>query len=474
MSLPAWYPKAPSRAVIATALCALTVFGASSVAVADVSQQAAQGYGLPAPGFGYQGQPSFGYGQPSFGYGQPSFGAPAPGYPGVQPASTYTVPQGYGAPAQEIQVPQVAPGYAGQIPQVAPGYAGQVPQFPGYAEPAIPGYPAPFGAPGFGPDPYGFGPAFGFGYGPFAPSEPNYAPAEPERPAAPEPASVATTPAEPATPPARTVTVEAPQATTTVSASSSDYSYEIAPATGSTYVGTSTQIDTGPATYSDPYQAIQSQQAPAPQQEYQVVSPSYTQEYESLPSYAAPAPAPAPASQAYTAAPAPAPQTYAPAPQPQAYAPAPAPAPQAYSTAPAPAPQQGTVVVGGYEYTAAPAPAPQSADYYDLSEATAAAAAAAIVAAPNQFDVAAFAVPQQAAPVGGYFVQVGAFLDRNRAVNLVNQLASGGQSAFIVPAQVRGRLYHRVRIGAGNRRDARAIRDQVRELGHYEARVVKG
>ena len=470
MSLPAWNRKAPSRAAIAATLSALTVFGASSVAIADVSQNP---YQQPAFGYGFQGQlPAAPYG-PGFGYGQQaaSFGAPA------QSAA----PQGYAQPAPQV------PGYGLPVP----GYPAPGASAPGFA-PApgfgtAPGFPA---APGFAPYGGGF-PDYGFSsqWGHFAPSEPNYAPHE--RAGSTAPASAAKAPAQPAArvaAPARPGTKPAPATATT----SSDYSYEIEPATNATYVGSSTQFGTAPTTYADPYQSIVNQQSGGTS--YQAVTPSYTQQYDassSSTSYQQAAPAPdysnyVPAPE-YNVSP----TQSAPAPTQQTYAPA-----KNYAVA-APAPQAPTNV-SGYEYQSAapsyqqPAPAyqqpapsyqqavpsfqqsPQSyeqapADYYDLSASQAAAA----VAAPSTYEVSAYAPPQQVRR-GGHFVQVGAFLDQARAARLVNKLGASGQQAFIVPAQVRGRLYHRVRIGGGSKRDARTIRDQVRELGYYEARVVKG
>lgn len=483
MSLPAWNRKAPSRAAIAATLSALTVFGASSVATADVSQNP---YQQPAFGYGFQGQqqlpaapygPGFGYGPQAASFAAPVQSAPPQGY--AQP-----VPQGYGQPAP-------VPGFG--LPQPAPGFG-----LPG-------GYPVPGApAPGFGP--YGggfpgFGPSSQWGH--FAPSEPNYAPHE--RAGAQAPAPVAAVASAPAARPAPAAQASAKQGTkpaAPASATTSDYSYELAPATNSTYVGSSTQYSAAPTTYADPYQSIANQQSGG--STYQITTPAYTQQYDTQVS-AQPA---APDYSNYVAAP-----EYNVSPSYTAPAAAPAPAPNYTVAAPAPLAPTNT---GGYEYQgstsyetaspsyqqatpsyqqaapsyqqqpaqsyqqAAPAPSyqqnPQSyeqapADYYDLSASAAAAAAA--VAAPA-YEVAAYAPPQQAAPRGGHFVQVGAFLDQARAARLVNKLGASGQQAFIVPAQVRGRLYHRVRISGGSKRDARAIRNQVRELGYYEARVVKG
>jgi len=221
-------------------------------------------------------------------------------------------------------------------------------------------------------------------------------------------------------------------ASTTVAA---DYSYEMVPATGgATYVGNSAQMSTG----SDPYSVVQ--QAPAPQPTYQAIAP------------APQAPAPQPVYEAFTPSAQAEQMSYT-----QQYDAAPAPAPaQQYDVAvPAPAPmQQAPVNIGGYEFQTVPA-----ADF----------AQQAPVAAPSYAAQAPAVVPS-----GTHFVQVGAFLDPNRANKLINQLGSAGVQAFIVPAQVRGKLYHRVRIGAASKRDAEMVLDQVRGLNYYEARIVRG
>ncbi len=502
MSLPAWNRKAPSRAVIVATLSTLTVFGASSLAVADVTQQQphnAPTYGQPAAaGYGFPGQQLQG-GYANYGFAAPTqqgYGAP------VQQGYGAPIQQGYAAPAQQgYGAPAPLPGYGAPVPASAPeqGYGAPQP-FPGYGLPGqfaaagIAGFPVP-GAPGFGFDPYG-----GFNnasqWGNFAPSEPNYAPHERRS------GTAAAAPAEPARAKVAPVAAKPAAATT-----SSDYSYQIAPTTGSKYVGSSTQIEpTTGTTYTDPYQALQ-QVAPVTQG-YQATAPSYSQAYDAATSYVAPAQQTyEPVAQSYTSPSVqqnyvPSQQTYAAEPQQtytapqQTYVPSQqtftaepqqnyVPSQQTYAAEPqqtyvtaqptyepvqqqtfaAPAPVQ-PVNVGGYEYqNAQPA-----ADYYDLNSQTAAAAAAAI-AAPQQ--VAAYA-PQQVAPTGGHVVQVGAFIDQNRAARLVNRLGAAGEQAFVVPARVRGKIYHRVRISGGSKRDARAVRNRVRELGYYEARVVKG
>ena len=419
MSLPASNRKAPSRAMIVATLTAFTALGASSVAVADVSKPGGHGHPQQTYGYGLQTQLPAG-----FGYGQQAPNFAFPGF-GVQPASTYggvaapaPAPQGYAAPAVPNYAAPAAPGYGAPA---ASGYGGVPQPFPGYGVPG--GFPAPTpGAQSSGFGPYGYG--LSSQWANFAPSEPNYAPAE--RVGTAPAAQASTAPAAPAATPVQSATV----ATTT-----SDYSYEVAPANSSTYVGTTAQISTG----ADPYQAIIEQQTTPPQPTYQAVQPGYTQQYE-----AAPAPAPAYVVQE----------------------PAPAPAPNYTVAAPAPAPQ-APVNVGGYEYQAVPQQ--PAADYYDLSAQNAAAAAAAPAVAPAPaYEVSSYA------PQGTHFVQVGAFLDPARANNLLNKLGSSGIQAFIVPAQVRGKLYHRVRIGAGSKRDARLVLDQVRGLNYYEARIVRG
>ena len=429
MSLPASNRKAPSRAVIAATLLAL---GATS-AVAQNAQ----------PNYGFAQQQQF---AAPYGYAQQQapFGAPA-GFPGyaIQPASTFNqqpAAQGFAAPAP--QQPSYAapaapqqPAYA--APQQAPQGYGTAPQpFPGYGVPG--GFPVPgaVGAPIAGFNPYGDPYGASSQWSQFAPSEPTYAPAERA------PAAVAAAPA-----PAAPATMQPIESATVATTVAPDYTYEVAPATGSTYVGSSAEFTTGV----DPYQAIPAQPAPAytqqyqaaPQQPQQPQQPAYTQQ---------------PQQPAYT-------QQYEVAPQ--------QPQQQYEATASYPAPQE-SVNVGGYEYQAAPQQ--PSTDYYDLSAQTAAAAAAALATAAPQQQVVV-AQPTYAAPVaprGAHFVQVGAFVDPGRANNLVNQLGSKGEQAIIIPAQVRGKLYHRVRVIAASQRDARVVRDRIRNLGYYEARVVKG
>lgn len=310
--------------------------------------------------------------------------------------------QGYAAPSYGYALPgQLPPGYAMPAPQapaampapVAPPFGAPV---PGYAMPGMP-------VPGF--DPYG---GFGSQWATFAPSEPNYAPYE--RPGANQTV-------EQEVPTVSTTVAETVPMTETAPVAASDYSYEVTPATGSaTYIGNSAQISSG----TDPYAMVPQQTTPGPQTEptYQVVSPSFTQEYDAAAVASVPQQAPA---------------------------------------------AQGSVNIGGYEFETVPA-----ANYVDLgAQTTVAAAPAPVMAAP------AFTAPS-VMPSGTHFVQVGSFIDPNRANNLVGQLASGGVQAFIVPAQVRGKLYHRVRIGAASKRDAELVLDQVRALNHYEARIVRG
>lgn len=435
MSLPTWNRKAPARAAITATISAFAVLAATSIATADVSKSGAAGpqgqhaFAQQQQAFGwgntgYQAVPFAGqsFGEQAFGAQQQSF-APAAGVPSgysgyaAVPASTYNgagaaqgqvpaytgqlpagysgVPSGYGFPAQDGE------GY-GFAPQGTEGYG-----FPGQGVNAY-GIPGPTSAPSYGYNPFGAqggfdtfaAPSFGF-----APSEPNYAPAERYNGGSVAPASVVKAKPQPAS----------------AAEVNSGYTYEVAPSSGSQFVGTSTEIVPATSAYTeaDPYRSI-TQSAPAayaPQGNatYQIVEPSYSQAYD----------------EATRAVAAPAPVQTVPAQNFQAFQPAPG-------------------AASGYEFSAPVAVAP-TPEYYDLN------AAASI-----------------AAPASGHFVQVGAFRDPNRANNLINKLASSGEQAFIVPAQVRGKLYHRVRIAAGDQGDARAVRNRVRNLGYYEARVVKG
>ena len=114
MSLPAWNRKAPSRAAIAATISALTVFGASSVASADVTKQhnhSAQAYGQPvAAGYGFPGAQIQG-GYANYGFAAPAqqaYGAPVPfpGYSAPVPASAAAPAPAYGTPAQAAPAPQ--------------------------------------------------------------------------------------------------------------------------------------------------------------------------------------------------------------------------------------------------------------------------------------------------------------------------------------------------------------------------------
>lgn len=361
-------------------------------------------------------QQGYGYGQPAFGFGFQGQMPPASfGYGQQQVPAGYGAPSGYAVqPASTLNAP-AAQGFAAPqgFAQPAPqGFAQQpVPQGFGAPQP-FPGYGVPGGyaAPVGGFDPY----AAMQGFGAQSSQWGQFAPSEPNYAPAERNAAQAAAPA--ASAPAAAPVMES--ATTATVAP--DYSYEVvpaAPASTATYVGNSQQITSGG---NDPYQAVPAQQ----QGSYAVAQPSYTQQYDAV-----------------------------------------APAPQA-----APVPQE-TVNLGGYEYQ--PVPQQPAADYYDLSAQTAAAAAAAVAAPAPAYEVSSYA-PQQVAPVAGHFVQVGAFLDANRANNLVNKLGAAGEQAFIVSAQVRGKLYHRVRVVAASKRDARVARDRIRNLGYYEARMVKG
>ena len=357
------------------------------------------------------GYPAYAQGYPAHGYGGHGYGAQS--YP-----APYGGAAAYGAPV---------PGYG---PAVPASVYGQPPQGYGYPVPGVAGIPAV--------DPYGNYPNFGSSL--FAPAEPIYAPAERFGGGS----STATAPAEPATAAAERVTT-APAGdyveiapSSSAAATGSGYSVE-APATDSaTYVGPSQQI--APASSyqtTDPYSVILQQQPAAPQQpvyepykpvydQYEQAAPQPVQQYQSY-EQAAPAPQPVPQYQSYEQA--------APAPQPvQQY--------QSYEqTVIAPAPVQAAPA---YEFGAVAAPSPASPTYSSV-------------------------------PAGSHFVQVGAFRDPNRAERLVSMLAAAGEPAFIVPAIVRGKQFYRVRVSAGDsKRDAKYVRDRIRNLGHYEARIVKG
>lgn len=71
-------------------------------------------------------------------------------------------------------------------------------------------------------------------------------------------------------------------------------------------------------------------------------------------------------------------------------------------------------------------------------------------------------------------VQVAAFRDANRANTLVDKLRSAGEEAFAVEALVRGKTFYRVRVAGGSKGAARQTRNRVRNLGYYEATIVKG
>ena len=73
-----------------------------------------------------------------------------------------------------------------------------------------------------------------------------------------------------------------------------------------------------------------------------------------------------------------------------------------------------------------------------------------------------------------HFVQVGAFRNPARAERLVRKLQGAGEQAIITQATVRGKLFHRVRVPAIDKRDASAVRSRIRGLGYYEARTVRG
>lgn len=163
--------------------------------------------------------------------------------------------------------------------------------------------------------------------------------------------------------------------------------------------------------------------------------------------------------------------------------------PSAYATAPDPY----EVVIGqqnatsSYEmgpstdYTTtattygAPAPAYEQAPMYQAAPAYEPAPAYAPAPSYETSSIAAPAYTDSSFSSGnGHFVQVGAFRNIARAERLVRKLQSAGEQPIITQATVRGKLYHRVRIPAADKRDAKYVRDRVRGLGYYEARTVRG
>lgn len=453
MSLPTWTRKSPRTASVAAAISALALMAAGSASFADekakdwTQAQAQSGYAQQLYGQQGYGAPQ-GYAAQQQGYwsaplanpygkqdkaAAPQSYATTAGYPsayagyGAVAASAYAQAPasvvGYGQPVVEGYAPR--PPHTG-VP-VPAGYAAQIGGFaPGYAVPGATGVPA------YGADPYAAFPAYGYSPFGYAPAEPVYAPAERAGATAPAaPAPVASTPVAAAPAPAAPV-VEPANATT--GSTTSGYSYE-ATSGSSTYVGSTTELSRDPytaITTPAPAQAYQTYTAPAAQAQqpaYQVQQPAYQAHTPSYTQYEQAAPAPAPV---------------------------PAPSYEAYQAAPAPAPTPT------YEY-AAPTTAP--ADYVDLGT-----SGALVTTAPAQ----AYESYVQPGPRSGHMVQVAAFRDANRANGLVDKLRSAGEDAFAVEALVRGKTFYRVRVTGGSKGAAREARNRVRNLGYYEATIVKG
>ncbi len=508
MSKLAWERAAGSAARLATvsviaAVTASTAFAAEPATPAQAyGAKVAASYAQPmaAPAWG---QPAFGqmpraaFGAPAFApapYGAPAFGRA----PMVQPATAATRAP---LPANGMKMPAGAPHAAhGQLQ--APQFGQRLPIFANTHANGI-----TYGAPSYTP-PEGFdpkmassspfpsdwhrnawgqqqlqgrapmpnlagAPVYGQGWGQqpvapasvsrFAPAEPTYAPAEPLRPSY----SAAPAPAAPATYESVDVTPAA-----AAPAAAPAYKYEMAPASSSpTYVGASTEIggayQAAPvATAANPYEVVIGQSG-AVQSVDGNATYTATAAYQEAPVYqAAPAYAPAPAYQAapaYEAAPA-----YQPAPAYEA-------APAYESSAVAPTYETQT---GGYEmttevpaYTAATtygtegyaaAPAYQAAPAYEAAPAYQAALPA------QQYGSSSFSSGNQ------HFVQVGAFRNIARAERLVRKLQASGEQPIITQAEVRGKLFHRVRVPAMDKRDAKMVQSRIRGLGYYEARMVRG
>ncbi len=239
-----------------------------------------------------------------------------------------------------------------------------------------------------------------------------------------------------------------------------------------------------PATPTPAYQAA----TPAPAYQASTPAPAY-QAVTQAPAYQAATPAPAyeSAASTYQAAPAyeKAPSTYQAAPAYESaaskYQAAPAyeTAAPAYETA-VPAYQSQTSV---YEAPQETAPAYQAASSYSAQGYETVTAAPAYEPAPA-YETAAPAYTDAAAQLGynpssfssgsDHFVQVGAFRNLQRAERLVRKLQGAGEQPIITQANVRGKLYHRVRVPAADRRDASNVQSRIRGLGYYEARTVRG
>lgn len=73
---------------------------------------------------------------------------------------------------------------------------------------------------------------------------------------------------------------------------------------------------------------------------------------------------------------------------------------------------------------------------------------------------------------GKYSVQVGAFRDPARANGLASQLRSKGYRVYLLTTEVRGELFHRVRVGMyESRQEAQRILDKLKEQEHLSGRI---
>jgi TolA-binding protein len=71
-----------------------------------------------------------------------------------------------------------------------------------------------------------------------------------------------------------------------------------------------------------------------------------------------------------------------------------------------------------------------------------------------------------------YSVQVGAFRDPARANGLAQRLRSRGYAVYLLTTEVRGELFHRVRVGTfENTQEAQAIIDRLKEQEHLSGRI---
>lgn len=73
---------------------------------------------------------------------------------------------------------------------------------------------------------------------------------------------------------------------------------------------------------------------------------------------------------------------------------------------------------------------------------------------------------------GKYSVQVGAFRDPARANGLAHRLRSKGYRVYLLTTEVRGELFHRVRVGEyESRQEAQRILDKLKEQEHLSGRI---